>query len=880
MKNIFRNIIIISIFLVCIIVNTFPAFAEDVKGIISSDATWTVENSPYNVIGDILIQENTILVIDPGVVVRFNTPPVQSIYYYIQVDGTLDAQGNEDNPILFTAQEKTSPWGYIKFTDTSVDWDEAASSVSILSNCIIEYGGNGDGGATVQIDSASPMIRDNVIRYSSGDGIFSSGDSKNILNNRIHNNLRGIVFLSDNEADVLISNNYLINNLQGIYLDSNDKEIKVSDNTIISSSPEVYGSCISINLQYHNILSYFWEQIEGTSVVITDPYSPEPSFFAPDAVSGGETLTFRLFVMDEYGLISTDTVDVNVNWENNPPVAAAGSDQTVGKLATITLNGSSSYDSDDGIASYLWEQTTGTSVILSDSTAVSTTFTSPDVITGEEILIFQLTVTDIGNLQSSDTIIINVTADTGSPVAAAGDDQNVDARVPVILSGFGSTDPASYLWEQTKGTSVILSNPTTLYPTFTSPNVETDGEALYFQLTVTDNSGLQSIDIVIINVSAGNQPPVADAGSIQTVDEGDTVTLNGSGSTDPDDGIASYLWEQTSGTSTTLYNDTSDQPHFTAIQVDTAGETLVFQLTVTDYGGLQSSDTVIVNVTEPGGNIPPIADAGSNQTVDEGDTVILDGSNSNNPDNIAKISINNNQIVNNNIDGNAIAIAGELYANCVLNVTNNNIDNSEGNLSVYLYNWQDEIDSDNPTGISMTNNWWGTSDENELDAMIYDFNNDYNLPEVIFKTDAQQLPIEPIPNAGSDLSYPPIADAGEDQTDTDPTGENQPIEGSDIEVTLDGSGSYDPDNIMTYEWVQTEGPEVTIFNANTVKPTFISPLVDEDGTQLVFQLTVRPGETVEDGAGFWDTDEVVIIVNADDETEYYDDSGCFISTVM
>ena len=97
----------------------------------------------------------------------------------------------------------------------------------------------------------------------------------------------------------------------------------------------------------------------------------------------------------------------------------------------------------------------------------------------------------------------------------------------------------------------------------------------------------------------------------------------------------------------------------------------------------------------------------------------------------------------------------------------------------------------------MTNNWWGTSDENELDAMIYDFNNDYNLPEVIFKTDAQQLPIEPIPNAGSDLSYPPIADAGEDQTDTDPTGENQPIEGSDIEVTLDGSGSSDPDTRVT-----------------------------------------------------------------------------------
>ncbi|MBW2631825.1 MAG: choice-of-anchor D domain-containing protein, partial [Deltaproteobacteria bacterium] len=43
-----------------------------------------------------------------------------------------------------------------------------------------------------------------------------------------------------------------------------------------------------------------------------------------------------------------------------------------------------------------------------------------------------------------------------------------------------------------------------------------------------------------------NQPPVADAGSNQTVNEGDTVTLDGSSSSDIDDGIASYQWSQIS----------------------------------------------------------------------------------------------------------------------------------------------------------------------------------------------------------------------------------------------------------------------------------------------------------------------------------------------
>jgi hypothetical protein len=56
----------------------------------------------------------------------------------------------------------------------------------------------------------------------------------------------------------------------------------------------------------------------------------------------------------------------------------------------------------------------------------------------------------------------------------------------------------------------------------------------------------------------------------------------------------------------------------------------MFELTVTDVVGLQQRDDVEVSVF--GDNDPPIADAGDDQTVLEKSTVMLDGSNSSDPD--------------------------------------------------------------------------------------------------------------------------------------------------------------------------------------------------------------------------------------------------------
>jgi len=92
-----------------------------------------------------------------------------------------------------------------------------------------------------------------------------------------------------------------------------------------------------------------------------------------------------------------------------------------------------------------------------------------------------------------------------------------------------------------------------------------------------------------------NIPPSADAGPDHSVDEGDMVTLDGSNSSDPDDGIASARWTQLSGIPVNLSDPAAFQPTFLAPH-NSEGEALTFQLTVMDNGGLTSQDTCTVTL--------------------------------------------------------------------------------------------------------------------------------------------------------------------------------------------------------------------------------------------------------------------------------------------
>ena len=95
-----------------------------------------------------------------------------------------------------------------------------------------------------------------------------------------------------------------------------------------------------------------------------------------------------------------------------------------------------------------------------------------------------------------------------------------------------------------------------------------------------------------------NNRPMADAGPDQTgVREGALVTLDGSGSSDPDDDPLKYRWNQYRGERLALSSRDVVNPTFTAPRELTADVVLSFRLLVTDPGGRFDTDTVEVTVT-------------------------------------------------------------------------------------------------------------------------------------------------------------------------------------------------------------------------------------------------------------------------------------------
>ncbi len=313
------------------------------------------------------------------------------------------------------------------------------------------------------------------------------------------------------------------------------------------------------------------------------------------------------------------------------PTANAGTDFSVNEEDTATFAGSGDdTDATDNVT-FGWEQTDGSpTVTLSGATTTTPSFLAPNL-TANATLTFKLTVTssNASDPEATDEVKVTIVADNDDPTAEAGTAQTVsEDDGTVTLSGSGS-DPEdetlTYGWSPPVGSTVTLTNADMATATFEAPNL-TGNTVLTFTLTVTAG-GASVTDTVDVTITADNDPPTADAGTDLTVSEASTVTLSGTGSSDPEEEDLSYDWVQTAGTPTVnLLNADSATPSFTAPNL-TGIATLTFTLTVTAAGD-PTSATAMVKVTIRGQNSDPVARAGADQTVAKGAVVRLSGSGS------------------------------------------------------------------------------------------------------------------------------------------------------------------------------------------------------------------------------------------------------------
>ena len=590
---------------------------------------------------------------------------------------------------------------------------------------------------------------------------------------------------------------------------------------------------------------------DGTIVSYAWTGVPDPADTAgPTVALGAGVHTFSLTVTDDKGATSAaDTVTITVN---AAPVADAGPDRAINiepgaSTVDVTLDGSGSTDSDGTILAYAW---TG---VPDPADTVN-----PTVTLGSGEHTFTLYVLDNnGAASAADTVTISVNA---APVADAGPDQRVNlplslpdkapATVDVTLDGSGSTDSdgtvASYAWTGVPDAADTV-----------NPTVTLGAGEHTFTLVVTDNDGATSAaDTVTIFV---NIPPLADAGAdrqinlaagASTVD----VILDGTLCNDPDGTIASYAW-----TGTPDPNDTQSPTVTLGAGVHT------FTLVVTDNDGASSApDTVTISV-----NAAPVADAGTDQlvtlpiapskvngpaTVD----VTLDGSGSTDSDGTVSVytwtgmpdpadTVNPTVTLGPGVYTFTLTVTDELggvSAPDSVTVTVNipPVADAGAYRQIDLPAGQTETDvvldgsgSSDADGSIASYTWTGTPDPADTESPTVTLGPGTHT---FFLTVTDDRGAAGAPASVTVfVNQSPVANAGPDQDLNLPL--YMPAKGvgpgSTVLVTLDGSGSLDPDgSIAAYTWTGVPDPDDTVSpSLNLGAGTHVFTLVVTDNSGAV-----------------------------------------------
>jgi M6 family metalloprotease-like protein len=427
-------------------------------------------------------------------------------------------------------------------------------------------------------------------------------------------------------------------------------------------------------------LTYKWTAPDN--VTLNDYNVANPTFMAPE-VTYETPFTFTLVVNDGVSDSSVDEVIITIKANpNQAPTANAGNNQIVNKGTLVLLDGSASTDPDYNFLFYKWTAPEG--ITLSSTTVAKPTFVAPLVSVNTEYT-FSLVVND-GTVDSPpDFIVITVKNSNYAPESDAGPDQTVKSGTKVELNGSGSSDPDGnpliYKWTAPAG--ILLSSTTESKPTFSAPFVSQNTEFI-FLLVVNDGIAESPQDQVVVTVFPEVSGCPLDANydiEPSTVTSGprygQSITINKTGILEK---IKLTIWPDTPGNPHLILREwTSDiyENAFDGKVIATSNAAIdkpsvenwqemstfmfpsqpelaggkKYTIEIMDgfpyvilpgtYSGGMAYETANPDYERdmrftihlcPIGNNSPIANAGTDQTVNEGKTVSLDGSASFDPD--------------------------------------------------------------------------------------------------------------------------------------------------------------------------------------------------------------------------------------------------------
>jgi len=164
-------------------------------------------------------------------------------------------------------------------------------------------------------------------------------------------------------------------------------------------------------------LNYSWST--SSNVEIEQSSNPQTSVTIPSVVRDS-TVTMTCTVTDGTNF-SSDSMNILIkNTLSLDIVSDAGPDIVVNENIEVSLDGSKSFDNENQKLYYEWTQISGEKVMLSSSTSVTTSFTSPIVANNEiKVLSFELRVYDDNERENIDTVTITVDPVNSPPTASA-----------------------------------------------------------------------------------------------------------------------------------------------------------------------------------------------------------------------------------------------------------------------------------------------------------------------------------------------------------------------------------------------------------------------------------------------------------------------------